>query len=86
MKTPETSSTFFEYMGFTSEYADKFKLELPLQPHLLQEDGTVHLLGVFSTMLDISIGATISLETNSFATTISLNLSFFELIPKENYR
>ncbi|MEH7336543.1 PaaI family thioesterase [Neobacillus drentensis] len=72
-------------MGFKSAVADKFELKLPLQPHLLQDDGTIH-PGVFSTMLDISMGATISIETNSFATTINLNLSFFDLLPKETYQ
>lgn len=81
----KTSSTFFDYMGFTSTMADKFELDLSLQQHLLQDDGTIH-PGVFSTMLDISMGATISIETNSFATTINLNLSFFDLSPKKNYQ
>ena len=85
MNRPKTSSTFFDYMGFKSTITDRFELNLPLQPHLLQDDGTIH-PGVFSTMLDISMGATISLETNSFATTINLNLSFFDLLPKETYQ
>ncbi len=72
-------------MGFKSTIADRFELNLPLQPHLLQDDGAIH-PGVFSTMLDISMGATISIETNSFATTINLNLSFFDLLPKETYQ
>ncbi|WP_223587790.1 PaaI family thioesterase [Neobacillus bataviensis] len=85
MNRPKTSSTFFDYMGFKSTIADRFELNLPLQPHLLQDDGAIH-PGVFSTMLDISMGATISIETNSFATTINLNLSFFDLLPKETYQ
>lgn len=76
MKLPVTRSTFFEYLGFNSTKTDTFHLDLPLQTILLQDDGTVH-PGVFSTMLDISMGATASLETNSFATTINLNVSFF---------
>lgn len=84
MKLPVTRSTFFEYLGFNSTKTDTFHLDLPLQAILLQDDGTVH-PGVFSTMLDISMGATASLETNSFATTINLNVSFFDLKPKENY-
>ncbi|MGG3470645.1 PaaI family thioesterase [Neobacillus pocheonensis] len=85
MNIAKTSSTFFDYMGFTSTVADRFELDLSLQQHLLQDDGTIH-PGVFSTMLDISMGATISLETNSFATTINLNLSFFDLSPKDYYQ
>ncbi|MDN3015295.1 PaaI family thioesterase [Paenibacillus sp. BSR1-1] len=85
MNLPKTSSTFFDYMGFRSTIADKFELTLPLQTHLLQDDGTIH-PGVFSTMLDISMGATISIETSSFATTINLNLSFFDLLPKDIYQ
>lgn len=84
MNRPNTTSTFFDYMGFSSMISDKFHLGLPMQPHLLQEDGTIH-PGVFSTMLDITMGATISIETESFATTINLNLSFFDLLPKEHY-
>lgn len=84
MKIPETNSTFFDYMGFNSKISETFQLELPIQPHLHQDDGTVH-PGVFSTMLDITMGATVSIETNSFATTINLNLSFFDLFPKEQY-
>lgn len=84
MKMPETTSTFFDYMGFSGEWSDTFQLELGMKPHLLQDDGTVH-PGVFSTMLDITMGATISVETNSFAATINLNLSFFDLIPKGKY-
>lgn len=85
MKMPETTSTFFDYMGFSGEWSDAFQLEIGMQPHLLQDDGTVH-PGVFSTMLDIIMGANISLETQSFAATINLNLSFFDLLPKEKYR
>ncbi|MEH7082465.1 PaaI family thioesterase [Neobacillus drentensis] len=81
----KTSSTFIDYMGFTSTMTDKFELDLSLQQHLLQDDGTIH-PGVFSTMIDISMGATISVETNSFATTINLNLSFFDLSPREHYQ
>ncbi|MCM3764334.1 PaaI family thioesterase [Neobacillus niacini] len=84
MRTPETKSTFFEYMGFNSTITDKFELALPLQEHLLQEDGTIH-PGVFSTMLDITMGATVSFATNSFAATINLNCSFLDLLPKEAY-
>ncbi|WP_052353710.1 hotdog fold thioesterase [Neobacillus jeddahensis] len=85
MKLPKTNSTFFDYIGFNSGSPDLFQLELGMGPHLLQDDGTVH-PGVFATMLDITMGATISLETNSFATTINLNLSFFDLVPKERYQ
>ncbi|WP_413300469.1 PaaI family thioesterase [Bacillus sp. 1P10SD] len=85
MKMPETTSTFFDYMGFSGEWSDTFQLEIDMQPHLLQDDGTVH-PGVFSTMLDIIMGANISIETQSFAATINLNLSFFDLLPKEKYR
>ncbi|MDQ1146342.1 uncharacterized protein (TIGR00369 family) [Bacillus sp. SORGH_AS 510] len=84
MKMPETTSTFFDHMGFSGKWSDKFQLELGMQPHLLQDDGSVH-PGVLSTMLDITMGATISVETNSFAATINLNLSFFDLSPKEKY-
>lgn len=84
MNRPVTKSTFFEYLGFNSIITDKFHLGLPLQTILLQDDGTIH-PGVFSTMLDISMGATVSIETNSFATTINLNVSFFDLLPKETY-
>lgn len=85
MKLPKTNSTFFDYMGFSSGMIEPVQLELSRQPHLLQEDGTVH-PGVFSTMLDITMGASVSLKTNSFAATINLNLSFFDLLPKENYQ
>jgi acyl-coenzyme A thioesterase PaaI-like protein len=71
-------------MGFSAGQTDTLQLELDMYPHLLQDDGTVH-PGVFSTMLDITMGATVSMETNSFAATINLNLSFFDLLPKESY-
>jgi acyl-coenzyme A thioesterase PaaI-like protein len=77
-------STFFEYMGFNSAITDRFQLDLPLQQHLLQDDGSIH-PGVFSTMLDITMGATISFATNSFAATINLNCSYLDLSPKEAY-
>lgn len=85
MKLPKINSTFFDYIGFNSGSPDLFQLELGMRPHLLQDDGTVH-PGVFATMVDITMGATISLKTNSFATTINLNLSFFDLLPKESYQ
>ncbi|NRD79343.1 PaaI family thioesterase [Bacillus sp. BRMEA1] len=84
MNLPETRSTFYEYMGFNSILADRFELKLPLQSFLLQDDGMIH-PGVFSTMLDISMGATVSLKTSSFAATMNLNVSFFDLNPKAVY-
>jgi uncharacterized protein (TIGR00369 family) len=80
-------STFLELLGFDAEEKEDriFHLELKLQPHLLQADGTVH-PGVFSTMLDIVMGATISRKFQSFATTINLNVSYFDLSPYKLYK
>jgi acyl-coenzyme A thioesterase PaaI-like protein len=85
-ETKSTLSSFFDYLGFIGDESSEvgFELELPLSPFLLQDDGTVH-PGVFATMLDIMMGATISRQTDSFATTINLNLSYFDLEPKSNY-
>lgn len=85
-ETKSTISSFYDYLGFIGDETSEtgFELELPLNPFLLQDDGTVH-PGVFATMLDIMMGATISRQTDSFATTINLNLSYFDLEPKANY-
>jgi acyl-coenzyme A thioesterase PaaI-like protein len=83
----ESGSSFFDYLGFIGEDDESgtsYRLELPLQPFLLQDDGRVH-PGVFATMLDIIMGATISKVTDSFAVTINLNLSYFDLSPKQKY-
>ncbi|XJZ28869.1 PaaI family thioesterase [Bacillota bacterium Lsc_1132] len=80
------NSTFFEKMGFLSTESAQsgFQLKLPLKKQLLQEDGVVH-SGALSTMLDTVMGATVSKQFQSFATTIQLNLTFFDLTAKENY-
>ncbi|SEN56473.1 uncharacterized domain 1-containing protein [Mesobacillus persicus] len=85
-ETKSTISSFFDYLGFISEETEEptFDLELPINSFLLQDDGTVH-PGVFATMLDIMMGATISKQTNSFATTINLNLHYFDLHPSNKY-
>jgi uncharacterized protein (TIGR00369 family) len=87
LEVNKTNSTFYEYIGFTRDETDQtqFSLELMIQPYLLQDGGSVH-PGVFATMLDIVMGATISEKFRSYATTINLNMSFFELLPKEYYR
>jgi uncharacterized protein (TIGR00369 family) len=87
METSKVQSTFFEHIGFRRDETDPdaFNLELDLQPDLLQDDGTIH-SGVFSTMLDIVMGATISKRFLSFATTINLNISFFNLNPYPSFR
>jgi acyl-coenzyme A thioesterase PaaI-like protein len=87
MEASESGASFYDYLGFIGEYDDNglsYRLELPLQHFLLQEDGTVH-PGVFATMLDIVMGASISKATSSFAITINLNLSYFDLDPKQTY-
>ncbi len=86
MGKESTISYFFDYLGFLIEETNdnSIALELPAAPFLLQDDGTVH-PGVFATMLDIMMGATISRQTNSFATTIHLNISYFNLEPKIKY-
>ncbi|MCM3586788.1 PaaI family thioesterase [Mesobacillus maritimus] len=86
METNHTISSFYDYLGFMGEEREDstYELELPINPFLLQDDGTVH-PGVFATMLDIMMGATISRQTNSFATTIHLNLSYFDLEPQTKY-
>ena len=80
------NSTFFEKLGFASDETaeDGFCLQLPLQPFLLQEVGVVH-TGALSTMLDTVMGATVSKQFQAFATTIQLNLTYFDLVAKENY-
>ncbi len=80
------NSTFFEKLGFVSKESAElgFRLKLPLQKHLLQEDGFVH-SGALSTMLDTVMGAQVSKQFQAFATTIQLNLTFFDLSAKENY-
>lgn len=80
------NSTFFEKIGLSSSQSPEaeLQLELPLKTHLLQEDGRIH-PGALSTMLDTVMGAAISRQFQSFATTINLNLSFFDLAPNENY-
>lgn len=85
-ETKSTISSFYDYLGFIGDETSEtgFELELPLNDFLLQDDGTVH-PGVFATMLDIMMGATISRQTDTFATTINLNLSYFDLEPKPNY-
>lgn len=87
MKVKDTATNFFEFLGFAGEELEEggFVIELPFQPYLLQDDGTIH-TGVFSTMLDIVLGASISKRFNSFATTINLNLSFLDVEPKTHYR
>jgi len=80
-------STFLELVGFDADEREEgtFHLELKLQPHLYQDDGTIH-PGVFSTMLDIVMGATVSRKFQSFATTINLNVSYFNLSPHNLYK
>jgi len=84
--TESTISYFFDYLGFLIKETNEqsIELELPVTTFLLQDDGTIH-PGVFATMLDIMMGATISRQTNSFATTIHLNISYFNLDPKSKY-
>jgi uncharacterized protein (TIGR00369 family) len=86
MELKNTTSTFFDYLGFSIKESNpsKFYLELPIGPELLEDQGSIH-PGVFSTMLDIAIGATVSRRFDSFATTINLNVSFFDLNPKVVY-
>lgn len=81
------NSTFFDLIGFDADEKEDgtFHLELKLQPHLFQEDGTIH-PGVFSTMLDIVMGATVSRLFLSFATTINLNVSYFDRSPSSTYK
>jgi uncharacterized protein (TIGR00369 family) len=80
-------STFSDLIGFDADELDDgtFLLELKLQPHLYQDDGTIH-PGVFSTMLDIVMGATVSRKFRSFATTINLNVSYFNLSPHNLFK
>jgi uncharacterized protein (TIGR00369 family) len=86
MELRETTSTFFEYMGFNiiERNPTEFYLEIPIGPNLLEDHGSIH-PGVFSTMLDIAIGATISKKYDSFATTINLNVNYFNLSPQLTY-
>lgn len=83
----EGNSTFYDKLGFTSHETSEnsFLLELPLQTFLLQEEDKIH-PGALSTMLDIAMGSIISKKYKAFATTINLNLTFFNLAPKECYR
>jgi uncharacterized protein (TIGR00369 family) len=86
MELKNTTSTFFDFMGFSIKESKptEFHLELPVGPELLEDHGSIH-PGVFSTMLDIAIGATVSKTFDSFATTINLNVTFFDLSPKSIY-
>jgi uncharacterized protein (TIGR00369 family) len=87
MELKNKTSTFYEYMGFNiiETKPSEFYLDLEVGSYLLEDHGSIH-PGVFSTMLDIAIGATISKKYDSFATTINLNVSYFDLSPKVGYR
>lgn len=73
------------YLGFDEiEKEEKVVIKLKVNDLVLDDDGRIP-SGVFATMLDTAIGATISEEGNGFGVTISLNCSYFDLSNRGSY-
>ena len=86
-KEVKDNVSFIEFIGFERGKKEdgRFCLELRLKPYLLQDEGIIH-PGVYSTMLDIVMGATLNRAFHCFATTINLNVSFFNFSPQQLYK
>lgn len=66
------------------ENTPEVRVRLNDHPFLIYENETIH-SGVFSTLLDTTIGWTISNVLNGFALTINLQCFFFDLSKKKRY-